>query len=269
MEMIFAESNLSSLDRAFLVIEKQNDIAIGRAMLEYETYCKMDSIYYEKFGKKDQETEDDDGYEEYDDDEESDDNPKKKQNKIVAGLSKIKVFQKICDAMTAFVHSIEHMFQNMFGKGMVNADEYFKSSTAKIKMEENKEKYTEEVNRQLVEGQRLIQKIANKTGYDAYEISNYLEFGASIANENKEKICSAGLGWTMNKYMQKVFRNGNKMTRKMRREIQNANLSDKELDDAIKVANKMNSILRGLGKEQKSLAKKLFSIFNKKGQKNG
>lgn len=270
MEMIFAESNLSSLDRAFLVIEKQNDIAIGRAMLEYETYCKMDSIYYEKYGKKDQEADDDeDVYSKYldDDDEEEEKKPVKKQNKIIAGLSKIKIFQKICDAITALVHSIQHMFQNMFGKGMVNPDEYFKSSTAKINYDKNIEEYTAEISRQMVEGQKIIQKIASKTGYDAKTISDFVEMGASVANANQKKIYSAGLGWGMNKYMKKVFNNGEKMSRKMRREIQNANLSDKELDDAIKVANKMNSLLRGLGTEHKNLSKKLFSIFNKKGQK--
>lgn len=44
---IFTESNLSSLDRAFLIMEKTNSIAIERALLEYDTYCNLESIYYE------------------------------------------------------------------------------------------------------------------------------------------------------------------------------------------------------------------------------
>lgn len=258
MEMIFTESNLSSLDRAFLVIEKQNDIAIGRAMLEYETYCKMDSIYYEKFKKKDQ----DDEYDGFDDEDDDDNEPK---NKTVKSGTKKNIFTKICDAIQAFIHSILHLFQNMFGKGtMVKPEEYFKSKSYNVEYAKNMNQYIRTVNDKVDQGHKIINMIANKTPIPNDMLIDYYEIGAGCVVDSKDSIYKATVGWATTKYMHQVFTKGMEMTKDMKKTIENSDLSDKELNQAIKVANHMNGLLRGLGEQEKGLSKKLFGFIRRK-----
>ena len=258
MEMIFTESNLSSLDRAFLVIEKQNDIAMGSLMLEFETSCKLDSIYYEKFGKKNDNQNDNNDFEDEDDDEE----PKKK--KVKSGTKK-SIFTKICDAITAFIHSILHLFQNMFGKGtMVKPDEYFKSKSYKVEYAKNMNQYIENVEEKVNQGHKIINMIANKTPIPNDMLIDYYEIGAGCVVDSKDSIYKATVGWATNQYMHQVFTKGMELTKDMKKTIENADLSDKELDQAIKAANHMNGLLRGLGEQEKSLSKKLFGFMRRK-----
>ena len=263
METFFTESNLSSLDRAFLIMEKTNSIAIERALLEYDTYCNLESIYYEgidfkKENEKKKQAEEDDFFSFGDEEEQPKKDPKKEKKKI--NLPKDGVLGKIFSAIDNFIKSFMEMFHNIFGKGeQLTAEEYLKSNAAQMQITSHCEEYRDMLLKKQHESNKLIQMIVNHTPVSDSAIDGVLNIGAEMWMKKEQKVVDAVAAYKINKHIAETIDGTRKEVKKMEELAANraGNLSPKETKQILKIANSLNSTLVNMGKESTEMSKEL------------
>ena len=263
METFFTESNLSSLDRAFLIMEKTNSIAIERALLEYDTYCNLESIYYEgidfkKENEKKKQAEEDDFFSFGDEEQQPKKDPKKEKKKI--NLPKDGVLGKIFSAIDNFIKSFMEMFHNIFGKGdRITAEEYLATNAAQMQINSKCEEYRKMALKQQAEANRLVQKICNHVDVPDTVVNTFVNTGASLFMSNEQKVVDAATAFAINNSVKNAMDETRKATKKMQEEAERnaGNLSPKETKQLLQIANSMNSMLVNMGKEGKNMSQEL------------
>lgn len=262
MENAFTESNLSSLkiDRDFLIMEKTNYIAIERAMMEYDMYDRLESIYYEGMDFKKANEQKDQPQDPFSFDDEEETKKPAKEDKKKISMPKKGVLGKICMAIDNFVKSLMEMFHNIFGKGEnISADEFLKSPGAKMQINAAAAEYQKMLQKKEAEANVITQKIANHVPVSDEVVDKFVNIGAGMYLKNEKKIVTSAEAYVINSNVMKSINKTRKTAAKMQKmaEKEAGNLSKKETEQMIKMANSLNSTLVNVGKEEKELMKEL------------
>ena len=239
------------MDKEFVIMYQENQIHIQKAEHEFLLESSLASLYtssslFLESDPYDMEFDDDDS----DEDEEEE----KKDGK------KVGIFTKICNAIKSFINSFIKMLQNMTKDSVDGFDDYKKTETFKVRYNQDVERITDEVMREMVKGRKIIQAISKRTGIDDVTVANYCDLGSKIVMQNKDQIVDSANKMIIKNRVINVMNKSKDIVDESDKSLSNAKLSKKETEQGMRVLKTMNQMITGLGKSSKGL----FSKFNKK-----
>lgn len=183
---IFLENSNTVGMNGTYAIQYQNDIALDRLKAGYSTEAVIDNYFSNIIFEKSEDT-----------DPEKEEKPKAGENILQ------KILKKIKDVIDRFIDAIGNFFS---GKENLNADEYFQSSTAEIRIEKDIDKINKIVDDEIRKGSKLLQKISSATGVSDEEIDKYIQKGASTLKIVGPAVISSAVGWGFRTIFRKTFK---------------------------------------------------------------
>ena len=243
------------MDKEFAIMYQENQIHIQKAEHEFLLESSLASLYassslFLESDPYDMEFDDDDS----DEDEEEE----KKDGK------KVGIFTKICNAIKSFINSFITMIRNLF-KDSLDEDTYMQSKAFDMRYDQDVERLTNEVNREMVKGRKIIQAISNQTHVDDVTVANFCDMGANLAIQNKKQIVNYTKGMLIKKKVLDSMDKSKKIVEDSQKNLEGKKLSKEETEKGIKVLNAMNKMVTTLGKSSKGFFQMLR---NSKGGKS-
>lgn len=103
-----------------------------------------------------------------------------------------RILNKILKAIEGFIEGLQNMFS---GKKAIDAEEYFKSSTAKIKMKQDVKEINRIVDDEIRKGSKLLQLVSSKTGISDEAIDKWIGAGTAALKTVGPAVVPAAIGF--------------------------------------------------------------------------
>lgn len=133
---------------------------------------------------------------------ESEETEDKAGNKFVDGIKKI--IDKICDFLQRGLESIGNFFSKDSG---LTKDEFLNSKTGEITLDYDLERISQEVDKKILEGNKLVQLISKVGGVDDRVVNEYVQSCARAVDKNGKTIIKAAAAPIMYERSVRAFDN--------------------------------------------------------------
>ena len=254
MEVIL--NDFHSIDKEYEILERTCDLAIQQALNTFYRESAMEELSSSLF------LEEDDFDFNFDDEEPTKPQPQQKNQNGQIG-KKPGVLQSIIGAIQRLFNSFINMIQNIFGKKQnMSAEDYLKAPNTKIQLEADIDKMADALDRELVEGRTIIQKISSNTGVDPQMVASYTDMAASAIKKFVIPMAiPAFSAWAINKVVRKKMNNMKKTVDETANDIKNNPDSDpKKQQQKINILNAMKEKVSTFFKPVEKCAKDLKSL---------
>lgn len=140
----------------------------------------------------------------------------------------IKVIKSIIEATEKFFTNFIQLFQDIFSKKnkMTNED-YFQSETAEIQFNSDYAKTIENVEKEVLKGRKIIQRISKSTGIDDRVVADYCDRATNAVINNTPAVVKTGAQWGIAKGLRGILNSVTHTVKTTGYEIQNEMDSEK------------------------------------------
>lgn len=173
------------------------------------------------------------------------------EKKAVNDNKFIKVIKSIIDTMEKFFTNFIQLFKDIFSKKQgITSDDYFQSETAEMKFNSDYAKTIENVEKEVLKGRKIIQKISKSTGIDDRIVAEYCDKATNTVIDNTPAVTK-----TVAQYgLAKIVRGGlNNITKTVK-------TTGFEIQDEIEAQKKENIKNQGFIRKKKN---QLVMVLNK------
>lgn len=101
------------------------------------------------------------------------------RNSSTKSNEKENIFSRICKSIQRFIQNAIDMVTNIISKDDLKVSDYMNSDSFQIRLDEDVNAINEIVDQEMLKGRKMVQAIANNTGYPDDMIANYIDKGSA------------------------------------------------------------------------------------------